>query len=111
MAFKKLSVEEQRIVLACMKATAAHIEDWEKHSRLGLEPSELKQVIAKWPNIDDSDKNGSGFRAINNCLNEVCHGFRISPEDWSKWFDTPTAVVEATYQKWLNFKGLSGGIR
>jgi len=111
MAFKEMSAEEQRIVLACMKAASAYIDDWEKHSRLGLEPCELEQVIAKWPSIDDADESGSGFLAISNCLNEVCRGFRIAPEDWSRWFDMPMSTVEATYHKWLKLKGFSGGIR
>jgi hypothetical protein len=77
MAFEALSAEEQEIVLRCMKATVAHIEDREKHSRLGLEPDELKRIISAWRNIEDTDEHGSGFLAINNCMNEVCHGFRI----------------------------------
>jgi len=51
MAFEALSTEEQEIVLRCMKATVAHIEDWEKHSRLGIEPEELQRIISEWPNI------------------------------------------------------------
>jgi hypothetical protein len=36
-----------------MKATVAYIEDWEKHSRLGLEPEEPERIISEWPNIED----------------------------------------------------------
>jgi len=32
--------------------------------------------------IDDRDQTGSGFLAINNCMNEVCHGFRIAVSEW-----------------------------
>jgi hypothetical protein len=110
MAFEKLKTKEQEIVLRCMKASAAHIDDWEKHSRLGLTSEELKGVIAEWPSIDDSDENGPGFLAINNCLNEVCHGFQIAPGEWSIWFNTPMADVESTYRKWVSLSVL-GGIR
>ena len=58
-----------------MKATAAHTNDAEKHSRLGLQADGLRQVIARWPNINDHDEGGNDFLAINNCTNEVCCGF------------------------------------
>jgi hypothetical protein len=68
MAFEKLSAKDQEIVLRCMRATVAHVEDWEKHSRLGLGSGELKVIIDQWPAIDDVDESGNGFLAINNCL-------------------------------------------
>jgi len=112
MAFEKLSAKDQEIVLRCMRATAAHVEDWEKHSRLGLEADELKVVIDQWPKIDDAVESGNGFLAINNCLNEVCHGFHIEPDEWSSWFDTSEAEIKSTYKTWLSLRGLpSGGIR
>jgi hypothetical protein len=111
MGIKSLSAKEQEIVLRCMKATASYLDDWEKHPRLGLEADDLLQEIARWPNIDDRDKSGNGFLAINNSMNEVCNGFRIPPEEWTSWFDTPISEIESTYQRWLALKGTSGGIR
>ena len=108
---KKFCKRLRDIVLRCMKATSAHLDDWEKHSRLGLEADDLQQVIARWPNIDDRDENGNDFLAINNCMNEVCNGFQIASVEWSSWFDTPMSEIESTYRKWLLLKGTSGGIR
>jgi hypothetical protein len=82
MGIEALSAKEQGIVLRCMKATAAHLDDWEKRSSLGVEADDLQQEIVRWPNIDDSDESGNGFLAINNCMNEVCHGFRMAPAEW-----------------------------
>ena len=93
-----------------MRATVAYVADSEKHARVGLKPEELVQVIGEWPNIDDADENGNGFLAINGCMNEVCHGFRIVPADWATWFDTPKADVKAAYQKWLALKEPSSKI-
>lgn len=101
---------EQDTVLRCLKATAAHIKDWEKHSRLGVETSDLRQVIAQWPNIDDRE-GSSGFLAINNCMNEVCNGFGMEHAEWTIWFDMPRSDVELTYRKWLGLTGTDGGIR
>src|SRR2546425_5843502 len=111
MAFEKLSAKDQEIVLRCMKATAAHVGDSEKHTRLGLESDELKVIIRQWPKIDDSDESGNGFLAINNCLNEVCHELRIAPDEWINWFETSKADIKSTYRAWLSLRGLSGGIR
>jgi len=95
-----------------MKATAARVEDWEKHSRIGLGPDELKVAIDQWPTINDADDNRNGFLAINNCLNEICHGIRIEPSEWSTWFDTSETEIKSTYGTWLSLRGLSsGGIR
>ena len=110
LGIESLSAKEQDIVLRCMKATSAHVNDWEKHSRLGLEADDLHQVIARWPNLDDRDENGNDFLAINNCMNEVCNGFQIASVEWSSWFDTPMSEIESTYRKWLLLKGTSGGI-
>jgi hypothetical protein len=111
MAFDALTAEEQHIVLRCMKATVAHIEDWEKHSRLGLKPEELNRIISEWPDIEDADENGIGFLAINNCMNEVCHGFRIAEQDWHTRFETPEVRVKEVYLKWLGLRNVPGGIR
>ena len=77
----------------------------------GLDANDLHREITIWPDIDDRVETGNGFLAINNCMNEVCHGFRMPPEEWNRWFDTPISEVEATYQKWLALKGTRGGIR
>jgi hypothetical protein len=111
MAIDGLSAKEQDIVLRCMRATAAYVDDWEKHPRLGLEADDLQEVIARWPNIDDRDEGGNDFLAMNNCMNEVCHGFPIESAEWSNWFNTPMSDVQSTYRKWLASKGASGGVR
>jgi len=111
MAFEALSSKEQNIVLRCMKATTAYIDDCEKRSRLGLEPQQLQRVIDAWPHIDDSSEDTAEFLAVNNSLNEVCYGFRIAPHEWGKWFDAPKSEIEAVYRKWLGIRKISGGIR
>jgi hypothetical protein len=108
MAFEEMSARDQDIVLRCMKATAEHVADSEKHARLGLEPDELKRVIAQWPNIDDSNESESGFLAINNCLNEVCHGFHMDSGEWGKWFDIPKAEIKRIYRIWLSLREVGG---
>jgi hypothetical protein len=110
MAIEFLSTKDQDIVLRCMKSTASFIDDCEKHTRLGIEGDELERLIKQWPDIDDRDQTGSGFLAINNCMNEVCHGFRIAVSEWGDWFERPMEEVQTAYGRWLALTGTSGGI-
>ena len=107
-AIEHLTVEDRTIVLSCMRATAAHLDDAEAHTRLGITPTGLARLIADWPNVGNDE---NAILALNNSLNEVCHGFKIEPGDWPKWFDVPIEQVRQTYLKWLSLTGLQGGIR
>jgi hypothetical protein len=114
MAFKELSQSEKEIVLQCMKAIAdgPEIEDWEFHPRLGIDRLTLRRIISVWPEINDGTENSDEFLAINNCLNEVCHGFDIPPTEWGKTFTHSKDEIRQTYAKWLRLRGgSSGGIR
>jgi hypothetical protein len=111
MAIEELTNKEQKLVLACLKATAVYVDDTEKHSRLGIDGEVLQQIIERWPAVDDRDENGDDFLAINNCLNEVCNGFQIAAADWSAWFDIGMDQIQATYRKWLTARKTFGGIR
>jgi hypothetical protein len=117
MAIERLSREEQELVLRCMKAIAdgSYIEDWEFLTRLGITRESLKRIIALWPQIQDEHHGGEsgsdGFLAINNCMNEVCHGVGISEEEWQKRFSQTRSEVEQLYHKWRRLGGTIGGIR
>ncbi len=111
MAIEQLTEEEQTVVLGCLRAASAYIDDREKHARLGVDQQVLQGMIERWPAVADRDQNGTEFLAINNCLNEVCNGFRIEPVDWSSWFNLPMEQIQAIYRKWLALQGSCGGIR
>ena len=114
MAFAELSPSEQQIVLEFMKAIAdgPEIEDWEFHTRLRIVRPSLRRIISLWPAIDDSSDNSDEFLAINNCLNEVCHGVKMPDAEWQKWFAQPKDEIVKTYHKWLRLRERSsGGIR
>jgi len=72
----------------------------EFHSRLGIDQEQLEQVVVAYPNLDDWDDTSTVALAINNCLNEVCHGIKFSPKQWSKWFEVSRSDVEEVYRKW-----------
>jgi hypothetical protein len=109
MSLKHLSAAEADVVLQCMReiAEGTEIEDWEFQTRLGIDRPTLKRIIATWPDINDSTVDSSEFLAINNCLNEVCHGLYIP--DWQSRFAVGKTEVERVYRKWLGT--VPGGIR
>jgi hypothetical protein len=105
-AFEELSPKEQRIVLQCMKVITetSLIEDAEFQTRLGLSKQELHEVVAAWPRLDNSGDASIMSLAINNCLNEVCHGVYINGNTWRHYFDVSLRDVEQVYDRWLNLK-------
>lgn len=109
MAIESLSSKDRTIILQCMKAVAVRIEEWEMHSRLGICREELDAKIAQWPDIDDRDHQSSCFLAINNSLNEICHG--LSADEWTNLIDVTLDEVRESYREWLRIQNIRGGIR
>jgi hypothetical protein len=109
MALKQLPSSEQLVVLQCMKAIADSdaIGDQEFQTRLGVARPVLQEIISSWPEIDDSSEDSDGFLAVNNCLNEVCHGVHWPESEWQNRFTEPKDVVKRTYQNWLKLAGRS----
>ena len=106
MSFKKLSEPEKQIVLQSLTAILnGKFLEHEFHTRLGLELEDLAQVIFAYPNIDDSDDNSNETLAINNCLNEVCHGIGFSDREWQQWFTVGRSEVDEIYRKWAKLRG------
>ena len=113
MAFSSLNKTEKETVHQCLKVilNGSYIDDWEFSTRLGFDRESLKQVLSLRPQLDDSE-DGLIRLAINNCMNEVCHGIDISPAEWKSWFTVSREEAKATYFKWAKLAGyLSSGIQ
>ena len=113
MSLAKLSDRDRQIILQCLNAILnGRFLEGEFQTRLGIESEELEQIIAAYPNIDDSDDDSKEALAINNCLNEVSNGIGFSDLEWSKWFNVKKSEVEEVFGKWAVLRGWSGtGIR
>lgn len=110
MAFERLGSEERDIVLRCMRLILlepSYIDDFEFHARLGLDRADLETVIAAGENLDDRRDDSDACLAVNNCLNEVCHGVRIEKEDWDRYIGIPMEAVRIVFEKWRGLKGWS----
>ena len=101
MSLAKLSDSERQIIFQSLNAILkGRFLEGEFHTRLGLEPEELAKIVTAYPDVDDSDDNSNAALAINNCLNEVCHGIRFSNREWSQWFTVSKPEIEEVYRKW-----------
>ena len=108
MSLAKLSDSDRQIILQCLNAILkGNFLEGEFHTRLGIEREELEHVVAAYSQIDDSDDNSNAALAINNCLNEVCHGIRFSNREWSRWFSVNRSEVDEVYRRWAILRGRS----
>jgi hypothetical protein len=104
-----LSQADKEIVRLCLVAVleGPWIEDWEFHTRLGIDRRDLWRILSEGPHLDDSGHDSIDCLAINNCLNEVCYGIPISEEEWRLWFQVSRETIQATYGEWARLKGFS----
>jgi hypothetical protein len=111
MTLKDLPDAAQQLVLQCLKAVAEGdaIEDWEFHARLGITRSAVKRFISQWPVMNDGAQGSDEFLALNNCMNEVCRGIRMTPEEWMQRFTEPRDRILQTYENWILLAGQTRG--
>ena len=101
MALKDLSERDQTTIRRCLEyVLRSGALKGEFHTRMGVEEREVEEVLARWPEVDDSADQSPECLAINNALNEVTHGIHISNEEWFRWFQGAREEVEATYSRW-----------
>ena len=109
-----LSPKERDVVLACVRAIAS--ADWigeaELATRVGVGRSTLMRMVMSWPDLDDSSDASEACLAINNSLNEICHGVNVPALEWVEWFEVDRSEVERVYRKWAIGRGWkSSGVR
>jgi hypothetical protein len=99
----KLSDYEKHVVHTCISCIVnnKHLKH-ESHTRIGLPLDRAKAILKNWSQYEFEVSNDDDVSLlINNAMNEVCHGMRISDEEWRSWFGSITYdQVKATFQKW-----------
>jgi hypothetical protein len=101
MGLSRLDHVDKDIVRGCLVAVldGPWIGDWEFQTRLGIDRDALRELLAAWPVLDDTTEGSPAHLAINNCMNEVCHGVPIAAEEWPRWFKASPDEVRPTYRK------------
>ena len=107
MALEMLSPDDQWIVRQALAAISqgAYLDDAAFSARIGVERAEIADMLARWPRVDDTRRDAPAGFAINNALNEICHGLRLAPDEWNRWFDVSRDAVAAVYRRWARLKG------
>ena len=111
MTVKALTHVEQLVVCRAMRATLDFF-DWDFSTRIGIDTSAMSQLLALWPDIDDSDDNSDACLAVNNALNEWLHGVGVSDRESLAQLGVNRAEVIRIYEKWAASRGWkSTGVR
>jgi hypothetical protein len=101
---RDLPFEHQDAIRSCLRFVLESGElEGEFETRMGVTPHEVQSILDRWPEVEDTADGSPAVIAINNALNEVCHG--VSVRDWSRWFAMPREDVEATYAAWARGRG------
>src|ERR1051325_3761340 len=96
------------VIQQCLAAIldGPFISDWEFHIRLGVERSDLGDIL-KTRSFENTPLSETAQLAINNCMNEVSHGLRISTEQWETYFTVPKDTVRNTFVRWRKSQGFT----
>ena len=89
------------------------IDDPEFQTRLGVDRDAFRRLIANWPPDLLAQSNSEVHLVLNNALNEICHGVRISDPEWARWFGAGLLRTDilAVYRKWAEATGSRMGLR
>ena len=107
MSLQRLSTEDRDVVRQCLVALrdGCYLDTEDTQTRIGVEPMVFDSMLAAWPDLDDTDDRSEACTVVNNALNEVCHGIRISDGEWRVWFSVGRDDVLAVYYRWARLRG------
>jgi len=106
MSLAALSEQELKIVRRSMEGALVHL-GWDLETRIGVTEEQMRDLLAKWPNVDDSVDNGPECLAINNSLNDLLHGLGISDATAMELTGADRSEMRRVYDKWARARGWS----
>ena len=104
MVLTKLTKDETKVVLECLKAIISgfFISNDIFTTLLGHTRSDIERLIAIWDNIDQEHENS--FSIINNALNNLTYSIAPPQNIWDKYISVSRNEVAKIYYKWLGKK-------
>ena len=87
------------------EATFEFFDDFDFHTRLGVEPAKMRALLADWRSIDDSSDESDACLAINNSVNDLLHGVGISEPQALALAGVSRAEIDRIYRKWAVARG------
>lgn len=100
MPLADLNPEEREVVKSCLRAAAEgpFFPDWEFATLFGVKRDEVKAILARWPDLDDSDETVAC--AINGSFNNLL-GYPHRCEDiWAQFIPVTEQQLALIYSKW-----------
>ena len=93
-------------------AGALRYLEFDFDTRIGVSEEEMRDLLERWPNVDDADDDGCACLAINNALNDLLHGVGISDDEAMELTGTNRSEMYRIYRKWASARGWSStGVR
>jgi hypothetical protein len=95
-----LSERERSVVYECLRASleGPFFPEWEFTTLFGIARSDLAQVVASWPEIDEQAE--AVHLAINNSMNNLLGYPHGCERAWPAFLSVPPHEVKRIYVKW-----------
>ncbi|MQW86847.1 hypothetical protein [Sinorhizobium saheli] len=104
MSLAALSEQELDVVRRSIEGALLH-HGWDIETRFGVTEGEMRGILAKWPDVDDSVDSGPVCLAINNSLNDLLHGLGISDARAVELAGANRTEMRRVYDKWAIARG------
>ena len=104
----KLKARELDAILCTMKAVAfgSFFDDSEFHILFGVTREELKEVISKWPDVNDLNPEVVEL-SINNSFANLLGYLNINKSELDKYINIDRQSMRDLYIKWKTSRGLT----
>jgi hypothetical protein len=76
--------------------SSAALDVFEFSSRIGVTRAELGELLASWP---ESSGEPDARAVAGNCLNEVCNGLTIAPQERERCFTVDAETLRAALER------------
>jgi hypothetical protein len=106
MTLAALTQHELEVVHRSMVGTFQYLE-FDFEARLGVSQENMRDLLGRWPDVDDTDDNGIACLAINNALNDLLHGVGISDDAAIELTGANRSEMYRIYKKWASARGWS----
>ena len=112
MTLSALTPEEREVVERAVAAMLSFAEGdhgelsgSDFQTRLGLTQAEFRYILDNWAKADDSDDQSDVCLAINNSLNELCHGLHVDDSHRRMLTGADLEELRRIYFKWAKARG------
>lgn len=104
MTLHALTVSEKEVVRRAMLATFDYFT-FDFGTRMGIEADEMRQLVERWPNVDDTNDSSAACLGINNALNDLLNGQGISEQEAREKIGVSRDEMRHVYKKWARARG------